>query len=163
MRDSNTRPHLLNFPTDIRAQIYLAVLTQTEPVKDADPLHAPYIFVSAQPGDRSIHTSLLQTCHQIHDEAQPVYLLANNFVVRIENWNAAAILPWWEKVQRFREYSFSTPIVDAVRPDLDGDLFIGGKYSRDWEGLLKVAPPRLRGHDVDFRFTRYPVQSWCFR
>lgn len=135
MRTTSSKRHLLNLPLAVRARIFQTALVEIAPGSGQVA-----IVVSVESGDPATKVSLLRVSKQIRAEAVPIYHVCNDFLVEIINFDAASLLPWWEKVKHIRILAKQDPIciaTGASKPERvkAGDISLNVAYSPSWHNL----------------------------
>ncbi|KJX93090.1 hypothetical protein TI39_contig4416g00005 [Zymoseptoria brevis] len=103
--DNFPRGHLLNMPTSVQRRIFAKVLRHDEPLVISPAAEAQR--------EAANDLALLQVCRIVRKEAVPLYYVVNSFEVKVENFNAAELLPWYEKAIIHRGNAVAMPIVLA--------------------------------------------------
>lgn len=147
MRTSTKRRHLLNLPVTVRARILEIALVHLENVKPLTPGRVIYeqgpVYVSAHGWSNTVdHIPLSSTCHQLRREAIPIYYTANDFLISIDNFNAAEVLPWWSRVEAVREKVKQNPIHIAtgsgqLRRLQQGTILLNLNDQPNWSNLVE--------------------------
>lgn len=159
MRALTSSPHLLNLPLNIRARIYVAALINTEPEGDGEGEYPVWIYSGRNDPIATVH--LFRVCRQIQDEALPIYYLANDFLPCVYDLQVTSFIPWWAKIEPYRQQTFATPIVTAaIAAHLQGKVNVEFGYEKaDWQGLLEWL--RLFHEKLFFPFRKKDIAfSW---
>ncbi|KAF2167337.1 hypothetical protein M409DRAFT_22147 [Zasmidium cellare ATCC 36951] len=145
---------LQSLPDSIFARIFIFTdLIQDEPIDL--PMSRAFI--------RKNNIALLSVNHRLHKLALGMFWSVNSFVIRIEKFNAAAILPWWTHVSAVRKEVEENSIVMADHKTnnfLDADFYPleDVLYEQDLERQevekksMLMADPRMKDLD-DTRFS----------
>ncbi|SMR58092.1 unnamed protein product [Zymoseptoria tritici ST99CH_3D1] len=99
------RGHLLNMPIFVQRRIFAKVLRHDKPL-----IISPAAEAEREAGH---DLALLRACRTIRKEAMPLYYVVNSFEVKVENFNASKLLPWYEQAIIHRGNAVAIPIVLA--------------------------------------------------
>ncbi|EGP85870.1 uncharacterized protein MYCGRDRAFT_94789 [Zymoseptoria tritici IPO323] len=103
--DNFPRGHLLNMPTLVQRRIFAKVLRHDEPLIISPTAEAER--------EAANDLALLQVCRATRKEAVPLYYVVNSFEVKVENFHASKLLPWYEQAIMHRGNAVAMPIVLA--------------------------------------------------
>ncbi|KAK5135784.1 hypothetical protein LTR08_004610 [Meristemomyces frigidus] len=100
------RPHLLALPVNLRSRIFQLVVVNSTATT----------ILSAEDPALCSEPELTRVCHDIRELALPMYHRENLFVVRVEQYDVQAVLPWLKRHALFLDTEEGGEVHVAIEP-----------------------------------------------